>query len=101
MVDVSFFESRKIKKIAVYGMDTKGKKLYEALLRMGLEVIGIEKLSYARDNNYDVYYMHEEEIPETDAVVIVPEREFDFIKWELYNFISDRCKVLRMSEIYV
>ncbi len=100
MVDFSFFESRKINKVAVYGMDQKGKKLYDALSQMGLEVIGIEKLNYARDPDYDIYYMHDEEIPETDAVVIVPEREFEFIKWELYNFISDSCKILRMSEIY-
>lgn len=100
MVDYSFFESRKINKVSVYGMDQKGKKLYDALVRMGLEVIGIEKLNYALDPDYDIYYMHDEEIPETDAVIVVPEREFEFIKWELYNFISDRCKILRMSEIY-
>lgn len=99
-MDVDFFEKRKISSIAVYGMDQKGKTLYDALVQAGLEVVGIEKLNHAIDHRYHIYYLHEEEIPKTDAVVIVPEREYEYIKWELYNFISDNCIVLRMSEIF-
>ena len=41
-----------------------------------------------------------EENADIDADVIVPERDFGFIKWGLFNFITERYKILWKSEIY-
>lgn len=81
-------------------MDKKGKKLYDFLVEMGLNVCGVEKLNYARDPMYKIYYLFEEELPSVDMIIVVPEREFDFKKWELDNFTDEKCEVLRVSEIY-
>lgn len=93
--------NNEIHSVAIYGMNVVGKKIYDKLLKVEAvrNVFGIEKLNYANPGSYKVYYLFNEEIPEVDAIIVIPDREIDFIKWELYNFVSDTCRILGVSEL--
>lgn len=88
-----YIKSNNINSIAVYGMNDCGKKWYRYLegIQALQHVFGIEKLNYAIETEYEKYMLYEDEIPSMDAILIVPWKEFDFVVWELYSFVSDHC----------
>lgn len=82
-----------IKDIAVYGMNETGKRWYRRLTQIPTlrHIFGIEKLNYAPEEKYEKYMLYEDILPSADAVLIVPWKETNFVKWELYTFVSEHC----------
>lgn len=95
-----YIKDHNIKCMAVYGMSETGKKWYRYLERISTlqHVFGIEKLNYAIETEYEKYMLYGDELPEMDAVLIVPWRKFDFVKWELYSYVPDDCIFLSIQD---
>lgn len=88
------------KSVAVYGMGEVGLRIYDRLVTMNTveTVVGIEKLNYEKKENYNIFHLYEDELPVVDVVLVVPYKEFDYIKWELDNFVSDVCKIVSIQD---
>lgn len=86
--------------MAVYGMNDCGKRWYRYLKNISVleHVFGIEKYNYVIENDYEKHMLYEDELPYTDAVLVIPWKEFDYIKWELYSFVPDNCIFLSIQD---
>lgn len=94
---ITFFSSRGIGCIAIYGMQKLGELLYREL--SGTEV----EVKYVIDRNTDGIYVDVpvvktgSHLDEVDAIVVTAVTYFDEIKSELGGFID--CPVISLEEI--
>lgn len=95
-----YIKNNGIESMAVYGMNDSGKCWYRYLEKFTelKHVFGIEKYNYTIENDYEKHMLYEDELPHADAILVIPWKEFDFVKWELYSFVSDNCLYLTTQD---
>ena len=93
-----FFAHNNMKKIAIYGMESMGNALYEALAETNT------KVEYAIDKNADDIfvtgcdlYKPEDDLPEVDAIVVTPFIYFREIQSVLQKKVT--CPVISIEDV--
>ena len=93
----TFFEKRKIKRIAIYGMKELGKRLWDEVKGIGIEVVCVI------DKNPDgivgdfVVISPEGKIPDVDAIIVTAEYYFSEILNQLKEKVN--CPVYSLLEV--
>nr|WP_300816393.1 hypothetical protein [uncultured Acetatifactor sp.] len=94
---IDYFHMKKIHAIAIYGMSYVGERLYEELKDSDIEI------SYGIDKKWSEIYADidvispEEELPETDAIIVTPIFFFDEIKDILSSKV--KCPIISLEDI--
>lgn len=92
-----YFEKNGYQKIAVYGMSYAGETLVDELNGTGIEVLyGIDKKAESIYSDLDIVTL-EEELRDTDVIVVTAITFFDEIMEELKEKV--RCPVVSLEEI--
>lgn len=88
-----YFCQEGIRSIAIYGMSYLGERLYDELKGSGIEVrYGIDRNAGQIYSDMDII-LPDEELPETDAIVVTPV----FFYEEIENMLSTRTKARIVS----
>lgn len=94
----SYFEDMEYRHIAIYGMAELGNRLMEDLENSSIQVdYGIDRDISCSIARIDEVYYPEDELPETDAIVVTPYSMFEEIKEFLEKKV--KCPIVSLEEV--
>lgn len=94
----SYFEAMGYHRIAVYGMAELGNRLMEDLKGSAIQIdYGIDRDIPCSIAWIDKVYYPEDELPETDAIVVTPYSMFGEIKEQLGRRVG--CPIISLEEV--
>ena len=94
----SYFEDMGYKHIAVYGMAELGNRLMEDLEKSSIQIdYGIDRDISCSIARIDEVYYPDDELPETDAIIVTPYSMFDEIKELLERKV--KCPIISLEEV--
>ena len=94
----SYFEDMGYRHIAIYGMAELGNRLMEDLEGSSVQIdYGIDRDISCSITRIDEVYYPEDELPETDAIVVTPYSMFEEIKELLERTV--KCPVISLEEV--
>ena len=94
----SYFEDMVYKHIAVYGMAELGNRLMEDLEKSSIQIdYGIDRDISCSISRIDEVYYPDDELPETDAIIVTPYSMFDEIKELLERKV--KCPIISLEEV--
>lgn len=94
----SFFEDMGYRHIAVYGMAELGNRLMEDLENSSIQIdYGIDRDISCSITRIDEVYYPEDELPETEVIVVTPYSMFEEIKELLEKKV--KCPIISLEEV--
>lgn len=94
---LKYFDDKGYSKVAIYGMGVAGRLLYDELKDSHIKVsYAIDKKADAMREIFDVFTL-EDELPETDVIVVTAIHYFDDIEDQLLDKVS--CPVASLKDI--
>lgn len=94
----SFFEDMGYRHIAVYGMAELGNRLMEDLENSSIQIdYGIDRDVSCSITRIDEVYYPEDELPETEVIVVTPYSMFEEIKELLEKKV--KCPIISLEEV--
>ncbi len=93
----SFFETKKIKRIAIYGMKELGKRFYDEVTDIGIQVVCVIDKNPDSVSGEFAVISPEQEIPDADSVVVTAEYYYQEIRRQLGGKVN--CPVYSLLEV--
>ena len=95
---MSYFEEMGYKHIAIYGMAELANRLSEELEATSITIdYGIDWDVSCTSARIDEVYFPEDNLPETDAIIVTPYSSFDSIKAVLEKKV--KCPIISLEEV--
>lgn len=93
----SYFEKNNYKKIAIYGMSYAGETLVQELKETGIDIVyGIDRNADGIYSDIELFSM-EDELPETDVVIVTAITFFNQIEEELAQKVD--CPIISLEDV--
>lgn len=94
----SYFEEKKIRSVAIYGVGILGRILILALQKTDVQIIYlIDRREFTEINNIPVIKTNDSRINEVDAIIVTPIYEFENIK--TISLKDIKCKIISLEDI--
>lgn len=95
---ISYFEDRGYYHIAIYGMAELANRLSEELTESSIHIdYGIDRDICCSSARIDKVYFPEDNLPETDVIIVTPYSSFEMIKKILEKKVS--CPIVSLEEV--
>lgn len=95
---VSYFEEMGYRHIAIYGMAELANRLSEELCGSSVSIdYGIDRDISCSQARIDQVYFPEDDLPETDAIIVTPYSSFETIKQILEAKVN--CPIISLEEV--